>query len=259
MSLRNTRQGQARQGLYDPALDHDACGVGFVAHLGNEISHDIILKGIQILENLEHRGATGADPRAGDGAGMLVQIPHDFLSGECDVLGFELPESGQYGVGQIFMPQDEALRDHCREIVERAISGEGHTMLGWRDVPVDNSCLSQPVIETEPVHMQVFIGRREDSADEALFERHLYLLRKVISNTIFKETEGRDNGFYIVSMSCRTLVYKGMFLADQLGPYYKDLSEPRFVSRASSRRWLSCISASRPTPSRRGSWRIPSA
>jgi glutamate synthase (NADPH/NADH) large chain len=230
MSLRNTRQRHARQGLYDPALDHDACGVGFVAHLENEKSHDIVAKGIQILENLEHRGATGADPRAGDGAGMLVQIPHDFLSGECDGLGFELPEAGHYGVGQIFMPQDEALRDHCREIVERAISGEGHAMLGWRDVPVDNSCLSQPVIETEPVHMQVFIGRREDSADETQFERHLYLLRKVISNTIFKETEGRDNSFYIVSMSCRTLVYKGMFLADQLGPYYKDLSEPRFVS-----------------------------
>ncbi len=230
MSLRNTRQRHARQGLYDPALDHDACGVGFVAHLENEKSHDIVAKGIQILKNLEHRGATGADPRAGDGAGMLVQIPHDFLSGECDGLGFELLEAGHYGVGQIFMPQDEALRDHCREIVERAISGEGHAMLGWRDVPVDNSCLSQPVIETEPVHMQVFIGRREDSADETQFERHLYLLRKVISNMIFKETEGRDNRFYIVSMSCRTLVYKGMFLADQLGPYYKDLSEPRFVS-----------------------------
>jgi glutamate synthase (NADPH/NADH) large chain len=230
MTLGNAHDTKARKGLYDPALDHDACGVGFVAHLKNEKSHDIVAKGIQILENLEHRGATGADPRAGDGAGMLVQIPHQFLSEECSTLGFELPEDGHYGVGQIFMPQDGALRDHCREIVERAISEEGHGVLGWREVPVDNSCLSQPVIDTEPVHDQIFIGRREDTSDETHFERQLYLLRKVISNTVFKETEGRDNGFYIVSMSCRTLVYKGMFLADQLGPYYKDLSDERFTS-----------------------------
>ncbi len=230
MTLRKLREGQKSLGLYDPALDHDACGVGFVAHLKDEKSHDIVAKGIQILENLEHRGATGADPRAGDGAGMLVQIPHQFLSEECAALGFELPRPGAYGISHIFMPQNSELHDHCREIVERAIAGEGHTLLGWREVPVDNSCLSEPVIETEPVHMQVFIGPREDSRDETHFERHLYLLRKVISNTIFKETEGRDNGFYIVSMSCRTTVYKGMFLADQLGPYYKDLSDTRFVS-----------------------------
>jgi glutamate synthase (NADPH/NADH) large chain len=233
MTLRNAREVQSRKGLYDPALDHDACGVGFVAHLKNKKSHDIVTKGIQILENLEHRGATGADPLAGDGAGMLVQIPHQFLSEECSAIGFELPEPGHYGVGQIFMPQDAELRDHCREIVERAIAIEGHSVLGWRDVPVDNSGLSRFVIKTEPVHMQVFIARSEDSADDALFERHLYLLRKVISNTVFKETEGRDNGFYIVSMSCRTTVYKGMFLADQLGPYFKDLSDERFVSALS--------------------------
>ncbi len=230
MTLRTTRERQTRPGLYDPALDHDACGVGFVAHLKDKKSHDIIVKGIQILENLEHRGATGADPRAGDGAGMLVQIPHAFLSEECSKLGFDLPASGHYGVGHIFMPHDTDLRDHCREVVERAILDEGYDVLGWREVPVDNSCLSKPVIKTEPAHEQVFIGRHEDSTDETYFERHLYILRKVISNTVFGETEGRDNGFYIVSMSCRTLVYKGMFLADQLGPYYKDLSDERFVS-----------------------------
>ncbi|MHA1165372.1 MAG: glutamate synthase subunit alpha, partial [Alphaproteobacteria bacterium] len=230
MTLRNASKRHPRQGLYDPALDHDACGVGFVAHLKNKKSHDIVAKGIQILENLEHRGATGADPRAGDGAGMLVQIPHEFLNEECTALGLELPESGHYGAGHIFLPQDAELREHCKEIIERAAAAEGHSVLGWRDVPVDNSCLSQPVIDTEPVHAQIFISRRKDTADDAHFERQLYLLRKVISNTIFNETEGRDSGFYIVSMSCRTLVYKGMFLADQLGPYYKDLSDERFVS-----------------------------
>ncbi len=221
---------QSRQGLYDPALDHDACGVGFIAHMKNKKSHDIVVKGIEILENLEHRGAVGADPRAGDGAGMLVQIPHEFFVAVCADLGFELPEPGHYGVAHIFMPQDDALRAHCREIVERAAQDEGHEVLGWREVPVDNSCLSKTVIDTEPKHDQVFIARRKDSTDDATFERHLYLLRKVISNTVFAETEGRDNGFYIVSMSCRTIVYKGMFLADQLGPYYDDLSDERFVS-----------------------------
>ncbi|GBE44894.1 ferredoxin-dependent glutamate synthase 1 [bacterium BMS3Bbin10] len=219
-----------RQGLYDPALDHDACGVGFIAHLGNEKSHGIVAKGIQILENLEHRGATGADPRAGDGAGMLVQIPHEFFARECAATGFELPEPGHYGVGYIFMPRDAALRAHCREIVERAIEQEGHRLLGWREVPVDNACLSRTVLETEPLHDQFFVGRGEGVSSDAQFERRLYILRKVISNTVFGKTEGRDNGFYIVSLSCRTIVYKGMFLADQLSPYYNDLSDESFIS-----------------------------
>jgi len=219
-----------RQGLYDPAFEHDACGVGFIAHLKNEKSHDIVAKGIEILENLEHRGATGADPRAGDGAGMLVQIPHEFFAAECAATGFELPEPGHYGVGHIFMPRDAELRAHCREIVERAIAQEGHRLLGWREAPVDNSCLSQTVIDTEPLHDQFFVRRGEGIEDDSTFERRLYILRKVISNTVFGETEGRDNGFYIVSLSCRTIVYKGMFLADQLGPYYMDLSNEKFIS-----------------------------
>ena len=218
------------QGLYDPALGHGSCGVGFIAHLKNQKSHDIVTKGIEILNNLEHRGATGADPRAGDGAGMLVQIPHEFFVQQCAALGFDLPEPGRYGVGHIFMPQDAELRAHYREIVECEIEGEGHRLLGWREAPVDNSCLSHTVIDTEPRHDQVFIGRAESMADDTQFERRLYLLRKVISNTIFSETNSRDNGFYIVSLSCRTIVYKGMFLADQLEPYYRDLTQENFVS-----------------------------
>ena len=218
------------QGLYNPRHEHDACGIGFIADMKNRRSHTIIEKGLEILRNLEHRGAVGADPNAGDGAGMLVQIPHALLAEACDAIGFALPEAGHYGVGQVFLPQDEELRRHCEEIVEEAITREGQVLLGWRDVPVDNSCLPDSVIATEPVHRQVFVGRGPGIEDEDAFERRLYILRKVISNRIFDETEGRDNGFYIVTLSCRTVVYKGMFLSAQLGAYYKDLTDPRFAS-----------------------------
>ncbi|MGI9386143.1 MAG: glutamate synthase subunit alpha, partial [Methyloligellaceae bacterium] len=219
-----------QQGLYDPAHEHDACGVGFIAHLKNKKSHEIVVKGLEIVNNLEHRGAVGADPRAGDGAGILVQIPHRFFAEECASLGFDLPDPGQYGVGYFFMPRDADIRRHCKELIEQTIEREGLVFLGWREVPVDNSCLSEPVIETEPVHVQFFVSRNETSDDDTEFERRLYVLRKVISNTVYAEADGRDNGFYAVSLSCRTVVYKGMFLADQLGPYYPDLADERFVS-----------------------------
>src|SRR5215510_12937507 len=218
------------QGLYDPKHEHDACGVGFVADLKGRPSRKIIENGLQILENLTHRGAAGADPLAGDGAGILVQIPHEFLRTACSPLGIALPEPGHYGVGHMFMPRNRAQRIYCESVVERAVEAEGLTLLGWRDVPSDNACLSQSVIATEPVHRQVFIGRGAGIEDESEFERRLYLLRKVISNTIMGETGGREIGFYTVSLSCRTLVYKGMFLAYQLGAYYPDLQDPLFAS-----------------------------
>ncbi|PLX35951.1 MAG: glutamate synthase large subunit [Hyphomicrobiales bacterium] len=215
---------------YDPTIEHDACGVGFVADLKGRKSHKIVENGLEILVNLTHRGAVGADPLVGDGAGMLVQIPHKFMAEEAERLGFALPEPGAYAIGQFFMPQDDELRAHCEEIVEKVIADEGQTVLGWRDVPVDNSGLSKApeIVATEPVHRQVFIARGDGFADDDAFERKLYVLRKVVSNTIYAETEGRDNGYYVVSMSSRTVVYKGMFLANQLGPYYKDLTDPRF-------------------------------
>ncbi|BAQ18553.1 glutamate synthase [NADPH] large chain [Methyloceanibacter caenitepidi] len=218
------------EGLYDPANEHDACGVGFIADLKGTKSHKIIEHGLEILVNLTHRGAAGADPRDGDGAGMLIQIPHDFFVEVCAPLGFTLPEPGEYAVGQIFMPSNQAQRIYCESAIERVIESEGLTLLGWRTVPTDNATLSPEVIETEPVHRQVFIGRGPSIKDETDFERHLYLLRKVISNTINGETGGRDIGFYIVSLSCRTVVYKGMFLAYQLGAYYQDLHHPKFSS-----------------------------
>src|SRR6476619_5344770 len=218
------------QGLYDPKREHDACGVGFVADLKARPSHKIIEQGLQILENLTHRGAVGADPLAGDGAGILVQIPHEFLKVVTGPLRISLPEPGHYAVGHMFMPGNLAQRIYCQSVVERVVEAEGLQLLGWRDVPTDNSCLGSCVIETEPHHRQVFIGRGPGIKDEATFERRLYILRKVISNTINGDTGGRDIGFYTVSLSCRTLVYKGMFLAYQLGAYYLDLHHPKFAS-----------------------------
>ncbi len=218
------------QGLYDPTNEHDACGVGFVADLKGTKSRTIVEHGLQILVNLTHRGAAGADSRDGDGAGMLIQIPHAFFEEVCAPLGFTLPEAGHYAVGQIFMPSNQAQRIYCESAVERVIESEGLTLLGWRTVPTDNATLSPEVVDTEPVHRQVFIGRGPGIEDETDFERRLYILRKAISSTINGETGGRDIGFYIVSLSCRTLVYKGMFLAYQLGAYYPDLHHPKFVS-----------------------------
>ncbi len=221
----------ADKGLYNPLREHDACGVGFVAHMKGERSHRVVSDGLQVLENLTHRGAVGADPLMGDGAGMLVQIPHDFFASEMSGQGVELPASGDYGVGFVFLPQDAELRAKCEAIVERVIDAEGQSLIGWRDVPVDNSSLSKApdIAATEPVSRQVFI-KRSPAEDEAAFERRLYVLRKVISNSVRAETKAVDAGFYIVSMSSRTIVYKGMFLAYQLGAYYKDLKDERFIS-----------------------------
>ncbi len=221
------------KGLYDPRYEHDSCGVGFIADLTGRRSHDIIAKGLQILENLTHRGAVGADPLVGDGAGILVQIPHEFFSVESAALGFKLPTVGDYGVGYFFMPRDETLRAHYEAIVERVVKAEGQEFLGWRSVPTDNSCLSQSAVikASEPSHRQAFIGRGATTEKGDTFERRLFILRKAISSVVHEETKGVDRGFYVVSMSSRTVVYKGMFLAYQLGAYYKDLHDPRFASQ----------------------------
>ncbi|MDF2372850.1 MAG: glutamate synthase large subunit [Rhizobiaceae bacterium] len=221
-----------KQGLYDPRNEHDACGVGFVAHMRGVKSHQIIEDGLLMLENLTHRGAVGADPLMGDGAGMLVQIPDQLLREEMAQQDIALPEVGHYAVGYLFMPQEPELRVHIEEIIAEVVASEGQQIIGYRDVPVDNSSLSQApaIAATEPFHRQVFIGRHADCETEEEFERRLFILRKVISNRIFDETDGRDNGFYIVSLSSRTIVYKGMFLAFQVGAYFKDLKDERFSS-----------------------------
>src|SRR6476659_1617981 len=218
------------QGLYDPALEKDSCGVGFIADIKGRSSHKLIEDALAILCNLEHRGAVGADPRAGDGAGILVQIPHKFFAKEAERLGFALPKPHEYAVGALFMPRDPDWRQVIRDIWAQKIKREGMTLLGWREVPTDNSTLGESVKPTEPVHLQVFIGRGKKITTADEFERRLYILRKSISNAIYTRKERRLSGYYPVSISCRTIVYKGMFLADQLGTYYLDLHDKDFDS-----------------------------
>ena len=220
----------AASGLYDPALDKDSCGVGFIADIKGRKSHQIVHDALTILVNLEHRGAVGADPRAGDGAGILVQMPHVFFAKEAKKLGFTLPEPGHYAVGFLFLPRDPEWRDTIRKTYEEVAAHEGMSILGWREVPTNNSTLGESVKPTEPVHMQVFVQRPVRIKSEQEFERRLYIMRKAISNAIYLRRERRLSGYYPVSLSCRTIIYKGMFLADQLGTYYPDLHDPDFMS-----------------------------
>ena len=215
-------------GLYTGRNEHDSCGVGFIAHLKNKASHDIVEKGLSILCNLEHRGAVGADPRAGDGVGILVQIPDRFFRKE--KLGFDLPAKGQYAVGHVFLPRDVDGRRIIRETFAAIIAREGQELLGWRDVPTNNSTLGYSVLPTEPHHAQVFIKRGPGIASDDEFERRLYILRKSISNAIYEAGDARTRGYYITSLSSRTLVYKGMFLSDQVSTYYTDLQDETFES-----------------------------
>ncbi len=218
------------QGLYNPANEHDACGVGFVAHIKGKKSHSIVEQGLQILKNLAHRGAVGADPLAGDGAGILLQIPDAFLREEMARQHVKLPPYGQYGVGMVFLPQEPASRLACEYEIERAIKEEGQTLIGWRDVPCDNSGLGDSVRKIEPVIRQVFIGRGKDVTVTDALERKLYIIRKSSGHAIQALDLAHGKEFYVPSMSARTIVYKGMLLANQVGTYYKDLQDARVVS-----------------------------
>ena len=211
-------------------MEKDSCGVGFIANIKGKKSHQIVSDAINILCNLEHRGAVGADPRAGDGAGILVQIPHAFFARKAAEIGFQLPEPGHYAIGALFMPKETAWRKVIQSIIAEQIKEEGLMLLGWRDVPTDNSSLGETVKPTEPYHMQVFIGRNGTAKTEDEFERRLYILRKSISQAIYQRRDRGLAGYYPVSLSCRTVIYKGMFLADQLGKYYPDLHEADFES-----------------------------
>ncbi len=220
----------APQGLYHPGNEHDACGVGFVANLKNAKSHELVRMGLQILLNLDHRGAVGADPKAGDGCGMLMQIPHRFFCEEAARLGFALPEPGLYAVGSLFLPRDGEGRKLVESVFDRVIADEGQVVLGWRDVPVDPSVLGETVKPAEPVHRQIFIGRGTGVADQEGFERKLFLIRKILSNAVYGLKDARTKGFYPVSLSSRTIVYKGLLLATQLGDYFADLRDERVES-----------------------------
>ncbi len=221
-----------KQGLYDPRHEHDACGVGFVAHIKNQKSHKIVEQGLEILERLTHRGAAGADPREGDGAGILLQIPDEFFRAITPDLGIELPEAGNYGVGMVFLPQNDAHRAACEAIIAETVTAEGQSVLGWRDVPTDTvrADLPESVTSCEPRIRQVFIGMGSNCADQDAFERKLFIIRKVAENGVAAKAFDDPAKFYFASLSSRTLVYKGMFLSHQVGAYYEDLRDARLTS-----------------------------
>ena len=217
------------QGLYDPAFEHDACGIGFVASIRREKSHEIIKQGIQVLINLTHRGACGCDPETGDGAGLLIQIPHKFFVRECAQLGFELPAEGEYAVGMTFLPVEKHQRLQCEGILERIIREEGLSVLGWRDTPVDGDAIGRVARASQPYIQQVFVARA-DGLDEDAFERKLYIVRKRVEHEVAESDVEDKQFFYIPSLSARTIVYKGLLLAPQIENFYGELSDPDVMS-----------------------------
>jgi len=225
-----TRAFPVPQGLYDSSHERDACGVGFVANIKARKSHAIIEQGLTILKNLNHRGAVGADPKASDGAGVLIQLPDKFFREEMAKQGVKLPPLGQYGVGMVFLPREPASRIACEYEIERAIKDEGQVLLGWRDVPVDNSDLGESVKLVEPVIRQVFIGRGKGVTVTDALERKLYIIRKSSGHATQALNLEHGKEFYVPSMSARTVVYKGMLLAHQVGEYYLDLKDKRVES-----------------------------
>ena len=217
------------QGMYRPENEHDACGLGFVANIEGQKSHDIVLKGIQILVNLTHRGACGCDPETGDGAGILIQIPHAFFERECASLGFTLPPPGEYGVGMIFLPVDPQDRILCEGIVEKTVREQGLTVLGWRDTPINGDTIGRVARNTQPYIEQIFI-RRAPGMDQDALERKLYVVRKAAETAMAESDLKEKDFFYIPSLSSRTIVYKGLLLAPQIASFYKELSDPEVMS-----------------------------
>jgi glutamate synthase domain-containing protein 2/glutamate synthase domain-containing protein 1/glutamate synthase domain-containing protein 3 len=219
-----------KQGLYDPQFEHDACGVGFVANIKGVKSHDIVRKGLQIMENLTHRGACGCDPETGDGAGILIQMPHEFFQKEVRGLGFSLPEPGHYGVGMVFLPRDVRERNICQAIFARIVSEEDQDLLGWRTVPTEASACGWLARRAMPEIRQVFIRKGSGIKDAAALERKLYVIRKRVECAV-RDADVRDSeSFYVASLSTRTIVYKGMLLPAQFIPFYADLSDSAMKS-----------------------------
>ena len=219
-----------KQGLYDPAFDKDSCGVGFVMNMKGEKSHEIIFQGLEILKKLEHRGACGSDPLTGDGAGILIQLPHEFFQEQCEKIGIQLPEPGRYAVGNIFLPAGDDAKQG-QEIMERAVLTEGLELLGWRDVPVDNTTIGVVARSAEPVIKQIFVGAGADVKDSLAFERRLYCVRKRTAWGVRRAGLNDNNeNFYACSLSSKTLIYKGQLMATQLETYYLDLKDPKMTS-----------------------------
>ncbi len=222
-----TQKFPVKHGLYDPQYEHDACGVGFVAHIGGEAQHHIVDKGVQLLVNLTHRGATGANPTTGDGAGLMTQLPDGLFRIVCDENGFALPKQGEYACGMMFMPQKEEIYQKTRQQIETILNEENLPLLGWRQTPTCRDAINDEVAASEPAVWQVFVGRGQyEVGDE--FERRLYIARKRMEHSV--DATADNAGFYCCSFSSRTVVYKGMFLAEQLAQYYPDLLDTRYAS-----------------------------
>ncbi|MES2700984.1 MAG: glutamate synthase subunit alpha, partial [Pseudomonadota bacterium] len=222
------------QGLYDPRNEHDACGVGLVAHIKGQKSHAIVAQALEILHNLDHRGAVGADPLLGDGAGILIQLPDQLFRKWAASEGLTLPQPGDYAVAMCFMPQDQAARDFVTTQFEKFVAKEGQQLIGWRDVPVDTNGLGKTVLESMPVIRQAFIARGANCEDQDAFERKLIVIRKQTQNPLKALAEKHDlpglTQLYMPSFSSRTIVYKGLLLATQVGGFYKDLQDADCVS-----------------------------
>ena len=253
----------AESGLYQPGLERDACGVGFVAHIKGHRAHSIVEQGLQILANLDHRGAVGADKLMGDGAGILIQIPDEFYRADMartgtapdGSVGIELPPPGEYGVGMVFLPKEHASRLACEQELARAVKAEGQVVLGWRDVPVDREMPMSPAVRAkEPVIRQIFIGRGPDVIVPDALERKLYVIRKTASSAIqaLKLTHSRE--YYVPSMSCRTVIYMACCWPRRWGS-----TTSICKTRARCRPWPWCTSASPPTHSPSGRSRTRTA
>ena len=217
-------------GLYDPAMEKDSCGVAFVAHLKGKRSHQILVDANTALVHMSHRGACGCEANTGDGAGILMQMPHVFFQQQCEKLGFKLPKPGQYGVGFVFLPQDPPERQQCERAFEKIVKEEGLKIIGWRTVPTDNSSLGATARASEPFVRQVFIARGRHLKDDMTFERKLYVIRKRSANSIPALPLMQARYWYVVSLSCKTLIYKGMLLTEQISEYFSDLKNPLMES-----------------------------
>src|SRR4029450_12959906 len=222
--------GMNQQGLYDPAYEHDSCGVGFVVDIKGRRSHTIVRQALRVLMNLLHRGACGCEANTGDGAGVLLQVPDKFLRRECDRLGFALPPPREYGCGLVFLPRDPEQRDRVRALLHSIVDEEGQSLLGWREVPTDDHLIGASALSVEPHITQVFIGRGPAMRDHAHFERKLYVIRKLFEKAVVPLDIPEKTFAYMPSLSANTLIYKGMLSADQIETMYPDLTDPDFES-----------------------------
>ncbi|MCX7824353.1 MAG: glutamate synthase subunit alpha, partial [Verrucomicrobiae bacterium] len=218
------------QGLYDPQFEHDACGGGFEVHIKGQKSHAIVRDALTVLVNLRHRGACGCEGNTGDGAGILLQVPHSFLKKACGQVGIELPGPREYGVGMVYLPPDPAARYKCEKLFEEIVAAEDQKMLGWRTVPTADDALGRTARFSEPLVRQVFIARDPKLTDDMAFERKLYVIRKLAEKGIRYSGIKHGEWFYVSSLSCRTIVYKGMLMSEQLQQYYPELNDPSMES-----------------------------